>query len=378
MKKDSHNHSNHGLTRRTLLQSSAALLSVRFVASGTRAWAQDKLAGSGEVVVFSYGGTFSEAARKHVFNPFTEATGIEVVDVVADFAEPQVKAMHQAGRSDWDIAFVEASNFPEMAEAGMFETIDYTLWDEESIQGTPAGSRLKEAFVVGITAEVLTYDQRTFADRGPKNWADFWDVGKFPGPRGLMGGLGVYDLQFALLADGVAAKDIWPLDDKQIDRALKKLDEIKPHVVKWWVAGGEAPQLLLRGEYAMTAAHNNRVVQAIQTGAPFKMVFEGSCLVQTFGTILHGGPNTPNAQKFVAFLNRAQIAAEWTLGTGWPGANTNQLKYMPQDLAHLLSVNPDNAAVAVTQDWAWLAKKRSGGKTNSEHIEERFLAWKTQ
>lgn len=365
-----------GLTRRSLLQTSAALLSVPFVA--TAAKAQDKLAGRGEVVVFSYGGTFSEAARKHVFRPFTKATGIEVVDVVADFAEPHIKAMHEAGRFDWDIAFVEARNFPEMSEAGMFEPIDYTLWDEESIDGTPSDSRLKEAFVVGITAEVLTYDQRTFADRGPKNWADFWDVRTFPGPRGLMGDLGIFDLQFALVADGVAARDIWPLDDKQIDRALKKLDEIKPHVVKWWVAGGEPTQLLLRGEYAMTLAHNNRVIQAIRTGAPFKMVYEGSCLVKTLGTILHGGPNTANAQKFVAFLNRAQIAAEWTLGTGWPGANTNQLKHMPPDLARLLSVNPDNASVAVIQDSAWLAKKRSDGKTNSEHLEERFIAWKTQ
>lgn len=344
----------------------------------TAAKAQDKLAGRGEVVVFSYGGTFSEAARKHVFRPFTKATGIEVVDVVADEAEPQIKAMHKAGRFDWDLAFVDLPNFPEMAEAGMFEPIDYTLWDQESIEGMPLGSRLKDAFVAGTTAEVLTYDRRVFGDLGPKNWIDFWDVKKFPGPRGLMGQRGVFNLQFALLADGVAPKGIWPLDDERIDRALKKLDEIKPHVVKWWVAGGEAPQLLLRGECVMTATHNNRVIQAIRTGAPFRMVYEGSCLVNTFGTILRGGPNTANAQKFVAFLNRAEVAAEWTLGTGWPGANMNQLKYLPPDLAPLLSLNPRNAYVAVTQDWEWLAKKRADGKTNSEHLEERFLAWRTQ
>lgn len=56
-----------GLSRRSFLGSTAALLSVPFVAKATAAWAQEKLTGSGEVVVFSYGGSYMQGVRKHVF-----------------------------------------------------------------------------------------------------------------------------------------------------------------------------------------------------------------------------------------------------------------------------------------------------------------------
>ncbi|WP_128931998.1 hypothetical protein [Bradyrhizobium zhanjiangense] len=82
---------------------------------------------------------------------------------------------------------------------------------------------------------------------------DFWDVKTFPGPRGLFAVVGKHALQFALLAAGVAHRDIWRLTDDKIDRAFEKLNEIRPHVTKWWTAGGEAPQLLINREYAMTA-----------------------------------------------------------------------------------------------------------------------------
>ena len=37
----------------------------------------------------------------------------------------------------------------------------------------------------------------------------------------------------ALVADGVPKDKLYPLD---LDRAFKKLDEIKPHIKVWWLA----------------------------------------------------------------------------------------------------------------------------------------------
>ncbi|MET4449779.1 spermidine/putrescine-binding protein, partial [Bradyrhizobium sp. GM2.2] len=85
---------------------------------------------------------------------------------------------------------------------------------------------------------------------------------------------------------------------------------------KWWSVGGEAPQLLINGEYAMTSAFDGRVTAAIRKGAPIKFVWEGAWLSYSYAAILKGGPNTGNAQKLFAFLNRAQIAAGFTQGTG--------------------------------------------------------------
>lgn len=373
---DSPRHSRFARSRRSVLQSAAVLLGSPIVAKATMAWAQDRLAGSGEVVVFSWGGSFTEGMRRAVFDPFTKATGIKVVDVVADLAEPQVQAMFRAGRVDWDTAFILAQNYPDMSGAAMFESVDYSLWDEESLAGTPQQARLKDAVVSYSLAMVLAYDERAFPNGGPQNWSDFWNVGKFPGARGLYATLPKYNLQYALLVDGVAPSDIWPLTDDKLDRAFAKLNEIKPHITKWWSAGGESAQLLVNREFATTSAFDGRMVSAIRKGIPLKFVWKGAYLNNGYITILKGGPNTSNAQRLMAYLNRAQIAAEFTLATSSPGPNLNQLKLLPADLIPLLNISPENAAKGVREDAAWLGARRPDGKTNADHLQERWLAWR--
>lgn len=374
-KQDSGNHSRSGLSRRSLLRSTTAtLLAAPFISTSARA--QDKLAGSGEVVVFSYGGTFTEGVRKYVYEPFTKATGIKVIDVVGDFAESQVKAMNQAGRVDWDIAYID--NYRELHDAGMFVPIDYSLWDQESLEGAPQHARLKDAVAIFGVAMLLAYDQRAFLKGGPQNWADFWDIKNFPGPRGLIAPQAARNLVFALLAAGVDKKDIWPLTDDKVERGLAKLNEIKPHITKWWTAGGEAPQLLANREYAAASVYDGRALSAIRQGAPIKLAWDGAALGYVRAAVLKGGPNTENAQKLIAFLNRAQIAAGWTQGTGYPGPNTNQVKYLPPELLPLINISPENAPKCVITDTAWLEAKRPDGKTNNEHLQERWLAWRAQ
>lgn len=364
------------LSRRSLLRSTVPLLCVPFVVKATSAWGQEKLQGSGQVIVYSYGGSFTAGLRKFVFEPFTKATGITVVDVTADLADPQIKAMHKAGRIDWDTAFITPSNYQSMRKAGMFEPIDYSLWDAESLQGVSEKARLEDSVVAYESCMLLAYDERVFKEKGPKNWGDFWNVNAFPGPRGLYALIAAYSLQCALLADGVAKSDIWPLTDDKVDRALKKLDEIKPHVSKWWTAGGESTQLLVNREYVATSAYDGRAISAIQQGAPIRLVWEGAYGVYTPWVVLKGGPNTKNAQKLTAFMNRAEIAAGFTQGTGYPGPNLNQLQYLPAGLRPLVSINPENGSKVVIQDDDWLSATRFDGKTNNAHLQERWLSWR--
>lgn len=120
------------------------------------------------------------------------------------------------------------------------------------------------------------------------------------------------------------------------------------------------------------------MIAAVRQGAPIKFVWEGAYVTYTYMTVLKGGPNTTNAQKLIAFLNRAQIAAGWTQGTGYPGSNTNQLKYLPTELIPQVNVNPQNAEKCIIDDANWLIETRPDGKTNADHIQERWLPWRTQ
>ncbi|WFU62614.1 extracellular solute-binding protein [Bradyrhizobium brasilense] len=116
------------------------------------------------------------------------------------------------------------------------------------------------------------FDTRYASQPFPRTGPDFWNVKEFPGPRGLDGGLGYRPMVFALIADGVAHRDIWPLSDSKVDRALKKLDEIKPYITKWWLAGEEPIQLLINREYALTSAPDGRALAAIKRGISLRMV----------------------------------------------------------------------------------------------------------
>ncbi|MET4449534.1 spermidine/putrescine-binding protein [Bradyrhizobium sp. GM2.2] len=126
----------------------------------------------------------------------------------------------------------------------------------------------------------------------------------------------------------------------------------------------------------MSSVYDGRVIAAIRHGAPIRFTWHGAVLTYDYAAILKGGPNTANAQKLIAFLNRAQIAAGWTQGTGYPGPNINQLKYLPADLIRQVSVNPENASKCLLEDSAWLVAKRPDGKTNADYIQERWLAWR--
>ena len=77
----------------------------------------------------------------------------------------------------------------------------------------------------------LSYDANVL-EEAPTSWADFWDTKKFPGKRALRRGP-KYALEFALMADGVAPKDVYEVlgTPEGVDRALAKLDEIKGDII---------------------------------------------------------------------------------------------------------------------------------------------------
>ncbi len=118
----------------------------------------------------------------------------------------------------------------------------------------------------------LVYRKDKFPNGGPQSWADFWDVKKFPGPRCM------YDrsftcLAFALLADGVPIDKLYPMD---LDRAFRKMSEIKPHIKVWWREGSQSQQLIRDGEVDMIAMWSARAIDLIEDKVPLELVWNGA------------------------------------------------------------------------------------------------------
>ena len=73
---------------------------------------------------------------------------------------------------------------------------------------------------------------------------------------------------------GVTPDKMYPLD---VDRAFKKLEEIKPAISVWWTSGAQSAQLLADGEADMVMAWNGRVSAVKVEGAPVDFTIIREC-----------------------------------------------------------------------------------------------------
>ena len=121
---------------------------------------------------------------------------------------------------------------------------------------------------------VLAWNTKTYGDKGPQSWADFWDVKKFPGKRSYRKGV-AGALEPALMADGVPPDKVYEVLSAPggIERAIKKIKELKPHVAVWWSSGAQHAQLMKDGEVDMITGWNGRFDVVAKDGAKVAYTF---------------------------------------------------------------------------------------------------------
>ena len=268
-------------------------------------------AANADVTVMSWGGAYGAAQNEAHVKPWAAATGNATIMVDSDNPAPAIKAMVEAGNVTVDVASVEYADAIRLCDEGVLEPIDIN-----SLPAAPDGTPASEDFLAGAVTEcgvstdiwsnVFAYDTSKFPE-GPTTAADFFDLQKFPGKRGLKKGAKAV-LEFALLADGVAPGEVYALLDtpEGVDRAFAKLDTIKSEVV-WWEAGSQAPQLLADGEVAMTTAYNGRIfAAAMDEGKPFQIVWDGQIYENEMYVVPKGAPNKDLAMEFIRYATSTE------------------------------------------------------------------------
>jgi putative spermidine/putrescine transport system substrate-binding protein len=334
-----------------------------------------------DVTVMSWGGAYGAAQSAGHLAPFTEKTGIKTTMLDADNPAQPIKAMVEAGNVTVDVASVEYADAIRMCDEGLLEPVD--------INALPAGNdgvAAKDDFLPGavtdcgvstdIWANVFAYDTTKYpADAAPSKVADFFDLQKFPGKRGLKKGPKAV-LEFALLGDGVPASDVYKVlgTPEGVDRAFKKLDTIKDQVV-WWEAGAQPPQLLADGEVVMTTAYNGRIFNAaVAEGKPFQIVWDGQIYENEMYVIPKGAPNMDEAKQFLAFATstdglRAQ-AQNISYGPARKSALKDELIFKDGKtvMGPHLPTAPENMANSLeTSSSFWV--------DHDAELQERFAAW---
>jgi putative spermidine/putrescine transport system substrate-binding protein len=311
----------------------------------------------GTTVTFvSYGGAYQEAQRKGWLQPYSQLTGVQFTEEEGtDYAK--IKSQVESGQVTWDIVDV-GNDFGLDANKDLLEPLDYNLIAKDQILEGFAGTYRVGDITYGVT---LAYNTDKVSGK-PSGWADFFDLQKFPGKRGLWkyatGGV----LEFALMADGVGPKELYPLD---VDRALKKLETIKSQIV-WWDTGAQSQERIGSGEVALTMIWNGRGWSAKNTDKkPVEISWKQQILTADYLVIPKGSPNKDVAQEFIAWATCANNNSAPSKFI--PYGPTN--KFATPDPSHVsdLAVSNVDDSTAYFDD-AYLVD-------NFDDLDAKFQAW---
>ncbi|WP_103173642.1 extracellular solute-binding protein [Paracoccus sp. SY] len=325
----------------------------------------------GEVVMQDPGGAYGDALREVMYDPFEEETGIDVVTVQEARSGPRIKAQVEAGKTEWDLTFIFDQETKLLGDCCLAD-IDYARLSEgaqKTLATMPDNLKRPKGVALQVIGVAMVYNTDVYAEAQPASWADFWDVEKFPGKRCLPA-WPRFVMEAALMADGVAKEDLYPID---MDRALKKIEEIKPHVSKWWTTSAQAPQLLLDGEADMCMAYTGSSSILALEGAPLDVEWNQGFVYYDFFAIPKDAPNYDNALKLLSWRLEAERAAELT--STYPVALPSPLVFEQADpeISKYWANNPENLAKAIEWDPNyWGAASGQGTTTNEEHGQERL------
>jgi putative spermidine/putrescine transport system substrate-binding protein len=313
--------------------------------------------------VNSWGGSFTAAQEAAYFKPFTAATGIQI-RTITPVSYGKVKAQVTTGRYEFDMTSINSMQWLRATREGLAEPIDWTVIKRNELPSYAIVAH-EHGIASNIQGTNLCYRRDRFPSGGPKSWADFWDVQRFPGQRSLCISDPPRNLIFALLADGVPADRLYPLD---IDRAFKKLEHIKPHIKVWWREGNQSQQLIRDGEVDMMSIWNGRATELKQAGVPVELVWNGAVRSTSTWCVLRGAPNRRLAWEFIQFASQAKPQAEFNKRLYYGPINPEAFAFIPHDLAVQLPTYSENLAVSVREDDEWEADR-------IVQIEERFTQW---
>ncbi len=339
-------------------------------------------AAANDLTVVSWGGAYTKSQVEAYHKPWMEKTGKTIISEDYNGGLAEVKAQVEAGNVTWDIVDVELSDAVRGCDEGLFEEIDASI-----LPPGADGTAAEEDFIDGsindcavaniVWSTIFAYDKAVIAD-GPGSLADFFDLEKFPGKRGIRKSPKA-NLEMALIADGVPHDDVYEVlsTPEGIDQAFAKLDTIKDEVV-WWEAGAQPPQLLADGEVVMTTAYNGRIFNAaIGEGQDFEIIWDGQVLDFDLWAIPKGAPNMENALNFLTFSTETeQLAsqASW-ISYGPARKSSGPLVGLYNDgkteMAEHMPTTEENMKTAIVNDFEFWAD-------NQDELDERFSAWLAQ
>ena len=346
------------LSRRDLMRTAggAAAVTLAMPYIARRAYAADS------ITVADPGGPYSIAYAEAFYRPFEKETGITVANVSRD-TEPvaQFRAMVEAKSYIWDVCTLAGPAYVALRAQDLLHDMGLKAEDYPDFMD---GAIVNDWMAIDVYSTVAAYRTDTYGDNAPERLEDFWDVEKFPGRRGMYQSP-VWTLEQALMADGVAPQDLYPLD---LERAFRKLDEIKPHITAWWTAGAQSAQLLQSAEVEFSQIFNGRAQALIDENQPVKILWDKGIYGMEGWSIPKDSAKADISIEFIKFCADPARQAIMTNGLAYGPTNLKAYDQISEDRASVLPTYAANLERMAATNESWWLDNRSA-------VVERFSEW---
>ena len=320
------------------------------------------------------GGAYLQSQERAIFGTFTKRHDYPVkaegVDVTLDALKTRA--------GDWDVVDLDGGTAMQACNEKLLEPLDAS-----ALPVAPDGAPASEDFFNGAIqpcavasvawSAVVVYNENT--KRKPSKLADFFNTRRFRGKRVLLK-QPKYTLEMALLADGVAASDIYTTlaTPEGENRAFEKLTHIKDHIV-WAEKPGDVFQQVAQKGVSMGLAFNGRAFMAIVSERkPLGILWDRQIYSFDYWAIPADAKNAAAARAFIHFATSPGQLADQTRWLPYGPARRSAVKLvgkhaeLDMEMKPHLPTHEPNMKGALAFDGAWWA-------ANEARLAARFAGW---
>ena len=335
------------------------------------------------LTVTTWAGPYARAQANALFRPYAENARVDVRLAEYDGGLAGVRAELASQKFDSDVVDFELDDAVDACAQGLLESVD-----AGSLPAGADGTAARADFVpnavgpcwVGsvVFSQVIAYSQARFGAARPQTLSDFFDLQRFPGPRALRRSSAKFNLELALLADGVKPGDVYRVlsTPEGVSRALAKLQTIRPALV-WWARSGDAVAMIEDGRAAFATALNGDTFDAAMHHAPIRVIWDRQLYeLDVFG-IPKGDPHKNRAMDFIRFATGSRPLARVASWVPYGPARRSSLAYVGRNpetgvaMKPFLPTAPGNFATAFAVDDGWW-------RAHGDDIAPRWEEWLAQ
>jgi putative spermidine/putrescine transport system substrate-binding protein len=290
------------------------------------------------LTVATWEGDYGHAQRSAQIVAFGAVSGVDTLFASYNGGTKELADQVANKRYDWDAVDLELPDAVAACQSGLLEMLDTS-----DLPVAPNGTPAALDFVPGaigpcwvastIYSQVIAVAAVKFGDAKPNAMTDFFDIKRFPGKRALPRASAKLTLEMALLADGVAPKDVYAVlsTPQGVARALAKLDSLRGEIV-WYDNAADATAMLKDARAAFASLPNWAVFDVNKDSTSdrlnLRIIWDRQLYqLEVFG-IPRGNPKAKRAMDFLRFATRSDVLGKMSSWVPYGPARKSALAYV--------------------------------------------------